>query len=32
MKASNHFARLGVKIIWANDFNEIPILLQNFYR
>lgn len=32
MKASNHFARLGVEIIWANDFNEIPILLQNFYR
>lgn len=32
MKASNHFARLGVEIIWVNDFNEIPILLQNFYR
>lgn len=32
MKASNHFARLGVEIIWVNDFDEIPILLQNFYR
>lgn len=28
MRASNHFARLGIEIIWANDFNEIPRLLR----
>ncbi|MCQ5080824.1 hypothetical protein NE586_13115 [Gemmiger formicilis] len=28
MRASNHFARLGIEIIWADDFNEIPWLLR----
>ena len=28
MRASNHFARLGIEIIWADDFNEIPRLLR----
>lgn len=29
--ASNHFARLNIEVIWANDFSDISVLLHRLY-
>lgn len=29
--ASNHFARLNIEVIWANDFSDISTLLHRLY-
>lgn len=31
VKASNHFARIGIEVIWVNDYNEISQKLSLLY-
>lgn len=31
VKASNHFARIGIEVIWVNDYKEISKKLSFLY-